>query len=474
MAEFIGRATQISELDKMLSKVRADTSSKPGRALIMHGRRRVGKSRLAEEFLERSGGPGVFFAASKQTTQQELGHFAQAVLESNIPGKEDFNGLSFGSWESALKNLARILPGEQGTVIIIDELPYLIESDPAFEGTLQKIFDRELSSKKVLLILIGSDLAMMEALNDYGRPFHQRASEMSIPPLSPAEVADMLKLNSADALDAYLITGGLPLVCQEWVAGMSMSDFLRESFNSSTSALIVSGERSLAAEFPPTAQARDVLGAIGSGERTFTNIGRAAGGLTQTAINRGLVILKDKRVVVGESPLSATKSNDTRYRIADTYLRFWLKFVAPNIQEIERGRGDRALERVGTAWGTWRGSAIEPVIRGSIERIPNPNVSGASPVVGSFWTRSNEPEIDLVVADRSPIANRVFEVGSIKWREQASFDSRDMKDLVGQRLQLPGADASTPLLVVSRTGFSVPRTTNLRMLGPDDLIGAWR
>lgn len=94
-------------------------------------------------------------------------------------------------------------------------MPYLIDADSHFEGTLQRSFDRELSRKRVLLIGIGSDLAMMEALNEYGRPFHQRASEMVVPPLSPLEVGSMLGLEAADSFDAYMVTGGLPLICNE-------------------------------------------------------------------------------------------------------------------------------------------------------------------------------------------------------------------------------------------------------------------
>ena len=60
-------------------------------------------------------------------------------------------------------------------------MPYLITNDPGFEGTLQKLYDRELSHKPVLLLCIGSDLAMMERLNQYDRPFHQRGTEIQEP-----------------------------------------------------------------------------------------------------------------------------------------------------------------------------------------------------------------------------------------------------------------------------------------------------
>ena len=104
-------------------------------------------------------------------------------------------------------------------MVVLDEMPYLIRTDAGFEGTLQKIFDRELSRKPTLLICVGSDLAMMEALNEYGRPFHQRATELVVPPLSPADAAEMLELPPADAFDAFLVSGGLPLILDEWPAG---------------------------------------------------------------------------------------------------------------------------------------------------------------------------------------------------------------------------------------------------------------
>ena len=129
-----------------------------------------------------------------------------------------------------------------------------------------------LSRKPVLLVLIGSDLAMMEQLDDYRRPFHQRATVMVLPPLNPVEVGDMLGSDPADALDAYLITGGLPMICQEWQRGQGLHDFLQDALLDPTSALLVSGERSLAAEFPAELQAQAVLSAIGTGERTWKGI----------------------------------------------------------------------------------------------------------------------------------------------------------------------------------------------------------
>ena len=66
-----------------------------------------------------------------------------------------------------------------------------------------------------------------------------------------------------EAFDAFLISGGLPLVLEDWPTNAGVFDYLESALTDPTTALIVSGERSLAAEFPADAQARLVLSAIG-------------------------------------------------------------------------------------------------------------------------------------------------------------------------------------------------------------------
>jgi len=457
----------------LLDRVRSADDAKPGRALLIRGRRRVGKSRLVEEFVDRVDLPSLFFAASGRPVADELRLFAEEAASSNLPGAGLFDEVELSSWDAALRLLASALP-DDGSIVVLDEIPYLIANDKNFEGSLQRAFDRELARKRVLLIGIGSDLAMMETLNEYGRPFHQRATEMVVPALTPAEVGQLLDLGSADAFDAYLVTGGLPLICNEWPKSASLWDYLRMATSDPTSALLVSGERSLAAEFPSDTQARTVLGAIGTGERTFTNIGRAAGNIPQGSLNRSLNQLIAKRIVSVDQPLSTrAAAKDKRYRIADPYLRFWLAFLGPHLAEIERGRGDRVLARIKASWTSWRGRAVEPVLRDAIERLGPAVARGPDDVpgvVGAYWTRTNDPEIDIVIGDRLPVPKQVIALGSIKWLENTPFDAHDLGALQAHRAQLPGATPSTPLLAVSRSGCTAEGIT---AVGPDELIAAY-
>lgn len=473
MGGFIGRNRELDALDRVLRRVeRGGRAGRPGRAVLMRGRRRVGKSRLAEEFLRRADVPALFFTASAQpTVKADLALFTAAAAGSSLPGAAAFRDQSPANWDAALSLLAAALPADWPSVVVLDEMPYLIANDRGFEGTLQKVFDRELSRRPVLLLCIGSDLAMMEALDGYGRPFHQRATEMVVPALNPADVAEMLRLPAADAFDAYLVTGGLPLVLDEWQPGMSLFDYLDEAVPEATSALLVSGERALAAEFPEAALARRVLTAIGSGERTFSLIGRAAGGIPAASLNRALRLLTDKRAVEAVTPLSTRPSRETRYLVADPHLRFWLAFLGPYLEEIERDRGDLTLARIRASWTGWRGRAIEPVVRTALSRLRDDTLPAGTGAVGGYWTRSNDPGIDIVAADRAPIAKDILAVGSIKWLERRPFDAHDLAELYGHRAKLPGATDGTALIVVSRAGSSIDGPP---VIDPERLLTAWR
>lgn len=62
-------------------------------------------------------------------------------------------------------------------------------------------------------------------------------------------------------------------------------------------------------------------------------------------------------------------------------------------------------------------------------------------------------------------------IGSIKWHETRPFDSHDLDRLLVHRTLLPGADETTGLLVVSRSGATV---ADVPVLSPEALLAAWQ
>ena len=111
------------------------------------------------------------------------------------------------------------------------------------------------------------------------------------------------------------------------------------------------------------------------------------------------------------------------------------------------------------------------MVRETLRRLPESYLPAQSVVVGGYWTRTNDPEIDIVGADGGPVAKAITFVGSIKWLENRPFDARGLARLFVHRDRLPGAEGHTPLMAVSRSGS---KTDGVRVLSPDDLLTAYR
>lgn len=468
---FVGRDEELAGLLRILRRI---SRTGTGAMVAMRGRRRVGKSRLVEELIERSGCPSISYTPVQGPSGQELERFLAAVSRSDAPAADEVRrGAAARSWEAALTLAVQGATRRSPVILVIDELPYLADKEPTIEAVLQLVWDRIFERAPVLVILVGSDRAMMEALTEVGRPLYDRAREMVVRPLDPATVGDLLALPAADALDAYAVIGGFPVLALEWGRGRTLFEYLTEALSNPTSFLLVSAERALSAELPTDIQARAVLEAIGSGVRAHGAIMDRTG-LPHTSLARTLATLVDKGIVRWRTPYSTASASKGRlYVVADPYLRFYLRFLATAADTIERGRGDLVLADVRAGWPTFLGKAIEPIVAEALERMLPDKRLGASRYVSSFWNRTHTAEVDLVGGDKLPSAREIGFVGEIKWRQQGAFTRADASSLIERRSFVPGAGASTPLLGVSREGFERDAGLDLA-LGPKDLIAAYR
>lgn len=471
---FVGRTRELSQLGDQLEVVRRGGRDSRGVAVLLRGRRRIGKSRLAEVFAERARLPYLVFQAARSSTpERAYADLAASIAASSLPNAAIAAGQEPRSLTAALALLAGALPADQPAVVVLDELPWLLEVVPGGAGELQRVWDQQLSRRPVLLLLLGSDLAMMEQLTGPDQPFHGRGTEMILRALTPGDVATMTGLAGMDAFDAYLITGGQPQIAETWHHGETRGSFLERSFSTSLSALVASGTRVLDGELPEGMQARRVLTAIGGyGERTFTGIQQATGGMVATSLSRALEVLTTKRIVAVDQPLSTKAQREPRYRIDDPALRFWLPFVEPALAEVDRGRADLALARASDdAYASWRGRAIEPVVRASLWRLLVDTPWAHVSAIGGWWPRTNNPEIDLVGADHRPARELAF-VGTIKWR-RAPVTSADVRKLAADAASIPGHQPDTPLVAVCPGGAADGAGLE-RAWSATDLLDAWR
>ncbi|MES5819318.1 ATP-binding protein [Streptomyces sp. RG80] len=477
---FVGRETELALLRKRLDRVTTDGA---GAAVAIRGRRQVGKSRLVQELCDRANRPYVFFTATKGASPVEgIADFMTELGESSLPSDSELVPRTAPTnWPDAFRALAALLPNSP-SIVVLDELPWLAEQDPVFDGALQTAWDRLLSSRPVLLILLGSDLHMMERLTAYDRPFYGRADSLVLGPLNPAETGAALGLDAADAIDAHLVSGGLPGILRAWPHGTPALDFIRSECADPASPLFGVPEAALMAEFPAPDQARRVLEAVGSGDRTHANIAATAGsqsGALPSGILSPLLrrLTEEKRVLASDVPLSTKPGKPALYRVADSNLRLYLAAMRSAQELSRRGRPEAAYRVVERRWATWRGRAVEPLIREALELTA---ASGEFPwpdteVVGGWWNRQFAPEVDLVGADRAPVAGTVFFAGSVKWLT-TPFDQGDLTTLTRGAADIPGFEGDAAgLVVVSLSGTTAAVTAGQVGLlwGPQDVVSAW-
>ena len=446
---FVGRKSELARLAQIFEQVSAGNYD-AGRVVLMRGRRRVGKTRLVREFVRKAKAPSIQFFATGADTEYELVRFRDAIRDSNINPAAAAAGLP-QTWYEAFTMLAGVLPVDKPSIVVIDEVPYLTRADKAFEGALQAAWDTKLMHLPVLLILIGSEMSAMERMASYGRPFYQRGIDMEVRPLTVPDVATMTGLSAADAFDAYLVTGGLPLLLAEWPEGGKVVDYLKQALANPSSGLVTSGLAVMAAEFPPDAKPKQVLRAIGSGEMAFTKILNKSAIQYPATLTSALEVLAERRIIAKVNPLSVRPNKkNPQYRITDPYLRFYSSFIDDNADAISGGFWQPAFNRIQREWNLWRGKAIEPVIR---DLLPSQwgRLMPEFDIIGSWWNANSAVEVDIVAGDKAPVPSKIVAVGSIKWRDTKPFTDEDALELSNAASLVPGYDSTTSLIAVSRT-----------------------
>ncbi|WP_455351896.1 AAA family ATPase [Streptomyces sp. SYSU K217416] len=144
------------------------------RLAIMSGRRRNGKSFLLEALTEAVG--GLYVAAVQEEGRVlALQRFSEAVADhAGVPA----GALRLGGWEELLSTALDVVNRAPGApLLVIDELPYLLQHSPEIPGLLQLLYDRSQSRKAPggRIVLCGSAMSVMSELLSGTKPLRGRA-----------------------------------------------------------------------------------------------------------------------------------------------------------------------------------------------------------------------------------------------------------------------------------------------------------
>ncbi len=324
--------------DRQHELARLDGLARRGGFGVLWGRRRVGKTRLLVEWVERH--RGAYFVADESAPTLQRHRFAEAV-SGIVPG---FAEVEYRDWGTLLTRLAR--ESERAGVrgpFVIDELPYLVMTSPELPSMLQRFLDHEAKRAKLTLVVAGSSQRMMQGLVlDREAPLFGRASEsFEIRPLAAKWLGPALGLRSAhDIVSAWNVWGGMP---RYWELAADHDDR-----RSAVDALVLdpSGplhdepSRLLLEETPSANGLRPILDAIGSGAHKISEIAGRIGS-PATSMARAMKRLVELGLVIRETPFGEPERSTKRaiYRLADPFLRLWFALVAPKrsmLAQIDR------------------------------------------------------------------------------------------------------------------------------------------
>ncbi|MFA5248293.1 MAG: ATP-binding protein [Patescibacteria group bacterium] len=388
---------------------------------IIYGKRRVGKTELIKQFIKDK--PAIYFLADKRTTADQLREFGQIV--GNYFKDEILIKNGFGDWLEAflyLKTKTAFHP----LVLAIDEYPYLTENDKSTSSLFQKGWDEYLKDTKILLILSGSSIAMMESetLNQSAPLFGRRTGQILVDPLNFSQSQKFFPENNfADFLNIYAITGGMPAYLKQFEGSEEVSDEIKKKIFNKTAFLYNEVEFTLKEELRETKNYLAILRSIALGKRKLSEIVNEVG-LDKSTANKYLSVLINLRLVEREVPITEDKPDKSRkglYKISDNFFVFWFQYIFPYKSYLEMDNYDYVIEKMfsGLKYDDKVNSSFKSIVAQVYERVAVELLTTwqdkifAFERAGRYW--DNNQEIDVV--GFSSVEKKII-FGECKWSEK--------------------------------------------------------
>jgi AAA+ ATPase superfamily predicted ATPase len=405
---FVNRQAELSRLEEWWGGQEAALG-------VVWGRRRVGKTALIQHFA--SDRAAVFHTGGGRPAGGARAAHARAARPLLAGQFRDLDERPFADWDDALETLASVAE-DRPVLLVLDELPALIETSPELPNLIRAAWDRLRSRTKLKLLLCGSAVRTMEAMQEERAPLYGRLDlSLLLHPFRPHEAAQMLPgLRPAQRALVWGLVGGMPLYLRWWDQSASPRVNLARLACTPGGQLLTEGQLVLATEGEGGELARLVLYAIATGHTRFNQIEQAVRADPGRTLDRLVALRLVERVVpVTEE---ARRTRRRIYRIADNFLAFWLGVLDRYRPEIERGLGQSILPVLLGSLDDHMGGPWEEAFRDHLRRLAAAGELGDDVVaIGPFWTSADDPtEIDAVA-----LAGRGREavlLGEAKWAKR--------------------------------------------------------
>lgn len=290
--DFIGRTSELATLNAELERGSG--------FVVIYGRRRVGKTTLIKEFIKDK--RAFYFLATTESEAQSMKRFAGVL--SRTTKNPMLSKVTFTDWLDLFQVVTDDHPDEK-KVLVIDEFPYLVKTNPDFPSILQNAWDEVLKDHNVVLILCGSLISMMKkhALA-YDSPLYgRRTAQIRLMPLQFTDVYAAQNLSFEQAVEQYAITGGVPKYMEFFQTEEPLVEQIRRVVLSKNGFLYEEPDFLLNEEVQTPINYFSVLKAISDGNHKLSKIGMTMEQDT-SAITPYLKTLIDLGFVIKNVPIT--------------------------------------------------------------------------------------------------------------------------------------------------------------------------
>lgn len=335
---FVGRETELCDLKQLLHK-------KSASLVVIKGRRRIGKSRLIEEFAK-----GKHFlrfeglAPMRSTTaQQQREEFARQMhLQLGISGLEPLK-----DWGTLFTILAQNIQ-KTPTVILFDEITWMGSKDSSFLSKLKIVWDQFFQKHPgLILILCGSLSFWIEKNIVNSTGFVGRISlKIHLQELDIQECNRLLgklgfKGSAQEKLAALSITGGVPWYIEQINPRLSVKENLRKLCFQPDGLFVEEFQHIFHDLFGKRLPVcKKIVTALKDKAKEYKEISEeikyASGGPLSEFLEDLIVsgfITKQHSWDLS----SGAERKTCKYRIQDNYLRYYLKYIFPHLAKIKKG-----------------------------------------------------------------------------------------------------------------------------------------
>lgn len=334
---FLGRETELHELNKLLKKNSASL-------IVIQGRRRIGKSRLAEEFakthkfLQFSGIP----ATEKTTQQSQLDEFArQLSIQTTLPE------ITADDWGKLFLLLSE--QTKTGRVIILlDEITWMGSKDPDFLGKLKNAWDLYFKKNpKLILILCGSISAWIEKNILSSTGFLGRVSyRLNLEELPLKECKHFwgkvgTSISAYEKLKVLAVTGGIPRYLEELKPALSAEENIKDLCFTKGAPLLNEFNEMFSDLFSNrSATYKKIIHVLSAAPLEIKEICNELDIERSGFISEYLDDLVKSGFVTRDYTWSVKTGEASRlshFRLSDNYIRFYLRYIDKNFEKIKNG-----------------------------------------------------------------------------------------------------------------------------------------